>query len=82
MKMRAASLATLALLFACSSDSDRYTLYRNSVMDAQARYHVASFDTSDGGKYNNENCNLAAELFLKQPGVTTRFWCEQGPFKK
>jgi hypothetical protein len=80
--MRFALLAVCVLLSACGSESDRYTLYRNGVMDAQARYHVASFDTVDGRKYNNENCNLAAELFLKQPGVKTRFWCEQGPAKK
>lgn len=46
------------------------------------RVHVGSFDAADGDKYNSENCNLAAELFQKQEGIKTRFWCEKGAFKK
>lgn len=79
--MRAA-LLVVPLLCACGGSGDSYTLYRNSVLDGNARYHVASFNTRDGDKYNSENCNLAAQLFQRQPGVTTRFWCEKGSFKK
>lgn len=63
-------------------DSGVHTLYRNSVVDPTMRIHVASFDTSDGEKYNAENCDLAATLFSKQPEVKVRFWCEPGTFKK
>jgi hypothetical protein len=80
--MRTYLLVPGLLLVCCGGGSDGYTLYRNSVLDANARYHIASFDSSDGDKYNNENCSLAAELFKRQSNVTTRFWCEKGPFQK
>lgn len=72
------------LLASCGGggSGETYTLYRNSVGDANARYHVASFDAADGAKYNIDNCNIAADLFVKQPGVEVRFWCEQGSFRK
>ena len=70
-------------LQACSQfDSDTYALYRNSVLDELARYHVATFDSKDGEKYNQENCDIAKNLFQKQDGVITKFWCEKGKFKK
>ena len=74
-------LATLNLI-ACTSSGTTFTLYRNSVLDANMRIHVATFDTSDGDAYNAENCRLAAELFRDQQGVMTSFWCEKGLFKK
>lgn len=46
-----------------------------------ARLHVATFDTSEGKSYNSENCEVAATLFSKQPGVKTIFWCEPGKYK-
>lgn len=61
---------------------DTYTLYRNGVGDPNMRLHVASFDTADGEAYNRENCDIAAKLFQQQDGVTTRFWCEKGKYKK
>lgn len=66
----------------CSDDSSTFTLYRNSVLDAKMRLHVASFDTADGAAYNQENCALAQQLFQAQPGVKTQFWCEPGRFHK
>ena len=59
-----------------------FTLYRNSAVDPSMRLHVATFDAADGVDYNRGNCNLAADLFSRQPGVTTRFWCEPGRFRK
>ena len=70
------------LLIACNSSDDHYTLYRNSVTDNSMRIHVASFDAADGHAYNMANCQIAQELFQKQDGVTTKFWCEKGKFKK
>lgn len=58
-----------------------YTLYRNSVLDPTMRIHVASFDTGEGEGYNAENCQVAADLFGRQPGIATRFWCEKGAFQ-
>jgi hypothetical protein len=55
-----------------------YSLYRTSLVEGVSKVHIATFDTSNGGDYNLENCQLAAELFQNQPGVKTKFWCEQG----
>ncbi len=44
--------------------------------------HVATFDAKDGEAYNMGNCQIAQELFQKQPGVTVKYWCEKGVFKK
>lgn len=74
----------LVVLFGVTScvsllpSAEVYTLYRNSAIDESAKYHVATFDASDGADYNKENCEIAARLFQTQPFVTTRFWCEQG----
>lgn len=75
-------MALTMLLGACGvSDRSIFTLYRNSVTNEQMRIHVATFDSSDGEQYNNENCNHAADLFRSQPGLGVRFWCEKGRFK-
>lgn len=78
-------ILAIAIFFlsGCSqSDSDTYALYRNSVFDELVRYHVATFDSKDGKKYNQGNCDIAKGLFQKQDGVKTKFWCEKGVFKK
>jgi len=64
------------------TDSNTYTLYRSSLVDGSNRIHIASFDTKEGDRYNEENCRLAAELFQQQPGVRTRFYCEKGRYRK
>lgn len=68
--------------FEKSKDSTAYTLYRNSVVLENERMHIATFDSDDGESYNQENCFLAKDLFLAQPGVMTKFWCEKGRYKK
>lgn len=73
--------AVAVLAIACTpafgqTDAEVYTLYRNSVLDATMRLHVATFDSADGKDYNAENCFLAASLFQDQGGVQVRFWCE------
>lgn len=68
--------------FAMADDGQIYTLYRNSPLDAMMRIHIATFDTSDGEAYNQENSGLAASLFQAQPGITTKFWCEKGRYHK
>jgi hypothetical protein len=72
----------LLALVACDSSDNYYTLYRNSVTDENMRVQIATFGTPDGHDYNMTNCQIAAELFKKQDGVKTKFWCEKGKFKK
>ena len=72
----------LLVLVACDSSNNFYTLYRNSVTDETMRLHVATFDSSEGHAYNMGNCQTAQELFQKQDGVKTKFWCEKGSYKK
>jgi hypothetical protein len=64
------------------SDAEILTLYRNSAVDATMRIHVATFDSSDGKDYNAENCAIAADLFGGQDGVSVRYWCEPGRYRK
>ena len=54
------------------------TLYRSSVLDGTMRIHIATFDTNNSGDYNSENCTIARDLFLNQPGVNVAYWCERG----
>ncbi len=83
-RIATASLALWLAVPACAQtvDAEIYTLYRNSVLDSTMRLHVATFDSSDGGDYNAENCAVAADLFQQQDGVQTRFWCEPGRYRK
>lgn len=74
-------LMAVLVLSACN-DSIVYTLYRNSSLSEEARIHVATFDANEEETYNRENCQLVSELFTKQPGVKSRFWCEKGRYRK
>lgn len=85
--MRAASFAAIATaamgISGCDQwDGDRapYTLYRGSIV-GDMRIHLATFDADEGRNYNQNNCQLAADLFQQQPGVTVRYWCEKGRFR-
>lgn len=79
--VRFALLGSTIFLASCSDDG-AYTLYRDSPVSTAMRVHVATFNTSGGESYNKENCQLAEQLFQKQPGVTVKFWCEKGTFRK
>ena len=59
-----------------------YTLYRNSPVGTTERIHVATFDTTEAESYNHENCQIAQTLYQQQPGVTNRFWCEKGRYRR
>jgi hypothetical protein len=80
MKSLLTSLLVILFLSACSDNT--YTLYRTQVRDENARTHVATFDAKDGEAYNMGNCQIAQELFQKQPGVTVKYWCEKDKYKK
>jgi hypothetical protein len=72
----------LLVVAACGGgDNQTYTLYRDGIADTNMRLHVASFDSSDGDAYNNENCMLAANPFRGQgDDVKARFCCEKGRY--
>lgn len=72
----------LSILQGCGDTEGIYTLYRNSIANEHLRIHVATFDASSGHDYNHGNCRIAAELFERQAGVKTQFWCEKGGYKK
>jgi len=66
---------------ASRADSDSsFTLYRTSTATNgdTMRIHIATFDAAYGVEYNQENCEIAQRLFLAQPAVTVRYWCERG----
>lgn len=75
-------LFLMIIVLSSCSQNESYTLYRNSIADEFERIHVATFNAKEGEKYNQENCDIAKDLFQKQDGVLTKFWCEKGIFKK
>lgn len=75
-----AVLALTAALAGCQSADETFTLYRGSVTGPM-KIHVATFDTSNGAVYNQENCEIARALFAGQRGVRVRYWCEHGAFR-
>jgi hypothetical protein len=78
-----ALLPFLLAAAACgTAEGDTHTLYRSSVVLANARIHVATFDAKGDAAVNQENCDIARDVFAKQPGVTVRWWCEKGRFKE
>lgn len=76
------SAIVLTTAIAACTDSEAFTLYRNSPVGADMRIHVASFNAADGEAYNRENCQVAASLFKTQSGVTVAYWCEKGQYRK
>jgi hypothetical protein len=87
-QMKTVLTAIVSLALSGCADGYAYTLYRNSAIDQNMRVHIATFDAtegfsaSEGNDYNSQNCEIAAKLFKAQPGVTVRYWCEKGNFKK
>jgi hypothetical protein len=69
----------IALLLSGCDDSagDEYVLYRSSVVPGIEKLEIAKFDADQPGSYNQENCQLAANLFQRQPGIKVRYWCEK-----
>jgi hypothetical protein len=84
MNSKLSTLLIVLLLTACGES--KYTLYRSSPVPTDdlslRRVHVATFDAYENQSYNQENCEIAAGLFKSQPGVTVKYWCEKGAFKK
>ena len=76
-------LVTAATIEASAQESNVSTLYRNSVLDSEMRIHIATFDVDEvDPSYNSENCQIAAQLFQGQLGVTVRYWCEPGRYRR
>jgi hypothetical protein len=56
-----------------------YSLYRAHPTIDGWRIYIATFDAEGEIRIDNdENCARAAALFMKEPGVTVRYWCEVG----
>lgn len=86
MKKILTALAFASFLVGCGND-DVYTLYRSAVGMPDLRIHIATFDADDSKDpkfktYNQDNCFSAQKLFSAQDGVSVRYWCEKGNFKK
>lgn len=82
--MRAVALLAVAVAMSgCSEGYDRkaYTLYRSSIAGSES-IHVATFDSTEGAAFNQQNCSDFAILIRSQPGVTVRYWCEPGRLSK
>ena len=76
-------LLSFLLIASCSVSDDKvYTLYRNSPVSGSERVHVATFDADEDEVYNRVNCQIAEELFQKQPFVQVKYWCEKGRYRK
>lgn len=75
-------LCTALALASCDARPSAYTLYRSSMASGVVRMHIATFDAEEGEEYNRENCQIAQDLFQKQPGVKVRYWCEMGRYRK
>lgn len=87
MRSKALLVTTLSGVFwlsGCSvnpNSNEVFTLYRDSKVGLM-RIHVATFDSTDGRDYNEENCQIARDLFQNQPFVTVKYWCEMGRYRK
>jgi hypothetical protein len=82
IKLLVHSAIMLSLVGCSLFDDSTFTLYRSSVTDSTMRVHIATFDTDNKAAYNQENCDLARELFQNQQGVKVKFWCEKGVYRK
>lgn len=80
--MRVAGLLSLLLLASCGQSETTYTLYRSAFAGDAVRLHIATFDADDSRDYNRQNCEIARDLFQSQPGVSVRYWCELGRFRR
>lgn len=85
--MRLIPVVVLVALAGCGEPirSPTYTLYREGLFPENGRVeriHMATFDADQPGEYNRENCFIARGLFQSQPGITVRYWCELGEFRK
>jgi len=79
---RALCVPFMLLLLTGCDESEVFTLYRSSVLDPTLRIHMATFDAAENSAtYNQENCQIAADLFSQQPEVTVRYWCEKGEYQ-
>jgi hypothetical protein len=79
MRRVAIALAMISTAGGCqAADTETFRLYRNSALDPDMRVHVATFDSREGEKFNRQNCDIVRRLFATQPGITVRYWCENG----
>jgi hypothetical protein len=92
-------IAAALMATACSSGSsdggaEKFTLYRNSLLDTSVRVHWATFDAAGSDRnYNRNNCETAARLLNANVEASAReegqdrdpavgFWCEPGGYSE
>lgn len=92
--MRAALIiACLAALSGCDapsqtqSQTDVWTLYRDSEITPNMRLHVATFDSAErafggGASYNQQSCMETADLYAANDPAHKNWWCEPGRFRE
>lgn len=81
--MRIACLTVVLLLAGCGEGAGAtYTLYRSAILGSADRVHVATFDAKESSDYNQINCETTRGLYQSQPGVTVRYWCERGRYRR
>ena len=61
--MRLASILLLATLCLAGCYDATYTFYRNSVLDENARYHVATFDAAEAKNTTKKIAQLLKSYF-------------------
>ncbi|WP_320677371.1 hypothetical protein [Prochlorococcus sp. MIT 1300] len=74
----------LTLLAGCQSKKENQvvTLYSDSPLFENTRVHVATFDAYQDLEYNSGNCEMAADLRMKEATSDIKYWCEEGYFKE
>lgn len=90
----AAALTATACSSGSSGGAEKFTLYRNSMLDTSVRVHWATFDAAESDRnYNRNNCEMAARLLNANVDASAReegkdrdpavgFWCEPGGYSE
>ena len=67
------------------SEDSVFTLYRNNHLNPFIRVHIATFDSTNGERFNSFNCQKAMSYFQKAAIERTskaKIWCEKGYFRE
>ena len=86
MRLAVLLLPFVALAACGNAAGPHATLYRSSTMSDE-RVHWASFNARQSGRYNHDNCEMAAGVLnrnlkaLNGGKMPVRFWREPGDYK-
>lgn len=78
-------LLAAALILASThttADGEAWALYRGTADPDVDEIYIAAFDVHydsssglGGASYNQENCEIAREAFMRRPEVSVSYWC-------